>query len=491
MNNFSKEILSRLKGLRKNQPIPIAHRGASAWANENTLRAFRIANKLCSQMWELDVQLTKDKICVVCHDDNLLRLTGYDLNIFECNWDDLKNIPLKKGGHLTTLREVIILCKELNSWLYIEVKGKGAGIAALNELRNYNFQNALLGSFEIDYLIELRENNCEYPLSILLPFGKEPIDLAGSVGVDIIHLCWEKAHPKPQQLIKPELLKDAKNSGLEVILWHEERPEILNELLVLPVLGICSDKPELLTPLPKIEDHKLKIVCHRGAETFTPENSMSSIELAFNQGFEVVEIDVRDTSDGIPMVIHDSRVNRTTNSGGQFNKMTYKQINQLDAGSWFDPFFSNEKIPKLEDVLNFAKGRGQVYIEIKKANPESIVRLIEKAEMLKETFLWCEDESVMDKLRFINNNIRLMSRRYDFDSIKATIERHNPYLVEFNGLNFSKEDIDFCHKNGVLTMSFTMSSNPNTIKKLSESGFDFLNLSHPEIFKIISLSREY
>ena len=63
MNNFSKEILSRLKGLRKNQPISIAHRGASAWANENTLRAFRIANKLCSQMWELDVQLTKDKIC--------------------------------------------------------------------------------------------------------------------------------------------------------------------------------------------------------------------------------------------------------------------------------------------------------------------------------------------------------------------------------------------------------------------------------------------
>ena len=40
-------------------------------------------------------------------------------------------------------------------------------------------------------------------------------------------------------------------------------------------------------------------------------------------------------------------------------------------------------------------------------------------------------------------------------------------------------------------LSFTMSSNPNTIKKLSESGFDFLNLSHPEIFKIISLSREY
>ena len=60
------------------------------------------------------------------------------------------------------------------------------------------------------------------------------------------------------------------------------------------------------------------------------------------------------------------------------------------------------------------------------------------------------------------------------------------YIVEFNGLNFSKDDIDFCHINGVLTMSFTMSSNPNTIKKLSESGFDFLNLSHPEIFKIIS-----
>ena len=75
--------------------------------------------------------------------------------------------------------------------------------------------------------------------------------------------------------------------------------------------------------------------------------------------------------------------------------------------------------------------------------------------------------------------------------MEIIIKDNNPYLVEFNGLNFSKEDIDFCHKNGVLTMSFTMSSNPNTIKKLSESGFDFLNLSHPEIFKTISSQKEY
>ena len=47
------------------------------------------------------------------------------------------------------------------------------------------------------------------------------------------------------------------------------------------------------------------------------------------------------------------------------------------------------------------------------------------------------------------------------------------------------------HDRTAKALSFTMSSNPNTIKKLSESGFDFLNLSHPEIFKIISLSREY
>ena len=62
--------ISSLKHMWRNRPICIAHRGASAWGNENTVRSFEIANKLCVDMWEVDVHLSCDGVCVVCHDDD-------------------------------------------------------------------------------------------------------------------------------------------------------------------------------------------------------------------------------------------------------------------------------------------------------------------------------------------------------------------------------------------------------------------------------------
>ena len=475
--------ISSLKHMRRNRPICIAHRGASAWGNENTVRSFEIANKLCADMWEVDVHLSSDGVCVVCHDDDLFRLTGIEINISESLWKELKNIPLKRGGFLSTFKDVVKLCKDLDSWLYIELKGKGTGEAAWNELKEQGFKNAILASFHEDYLLDLYKVDCDYPLSVLVPIGQDPFVMAESSKAEIIHLCWKHASPEPNKLVTNELLKKAKESNLEIILWDEERPKIVQELIQLPVLGICSDKPEMLVPYPKDTSQLFEIVCHRGAESFAPENTLTSVDLAFSQGFKFVEIDVRETLDGIPIVIHDSRVNRTTNSKGKIKDLTHAQATRLDAGSWFDKFFSGEKLPKLEDVLILAKGRGMVYIEIKEAKPKNIIEIVEKTGMLNNTFIWSENAEDLDELSFLNHKVRLMSRRYDFKSLEAAIERHAPYVIEFNGLKFTQEELKHCRDQGILTMSFSMSSNFKTLEKLAESGFDILNLSHPELIK--------
>ena len=472
-----------LKQKRRNRPISIAHRGASAWANENTLRAFNTANNLCAEMWEIDVHLSYDGVCVVCHDDNLRRLTGLDISIKKSFWKDLKKIPLKQGGFLSTFKEVVNLCQKLDSWLYVELKGEGTGEAAWNELKEQGFKNAVLASFHEDYLLELHKLNCDYPLSVLVPIGKDPFAMAESSKAEIIHLCWKHASPEPYRLVTTELLKKAEESDLEVILWDEERPKIVQEIIKLPVLGICGDKPEMLVPSPKETSQLFEIVCHRGAESFAPENTLTSVDLAFSQGFKFVEIDVRETLDGIPIVIHDARVNRTTNSTGKIKDLTYEQATRLDAGSWFDKFFSGEKLPKLENVLTLAKGRGKVYIEIKEANPKTIIEIVEKTGMLHDTFIWSENAEDLDELSLLNHKVRLMSRRYDFKSLEAAIERHDPYVIEFNGLKFTHEELMYCRDQGILTMSFSMSSKLKTLVKLAESGFDILNLSHPELLK--------
>ena len=232
-----------------------------------------------------------------------------------------------------------------------------------------------------------------------------------------------------------------------------------------------------------------KIVCHRGAKTFAPENTLSAVDLAFDQGFNIVEIDVRQTKDGVPVVMHDSRVNRTTNGRVAIKKMSYDVVSQLDAGSWFDTFFTDEKVRPLEDVLVHAKGRGEVYIEIKEAEPKLLLELVQQFEMLEDCFFWCEDIRIMDQLRLLNKNLRLMARRYDFKTLKATIERHQPQVIGFNGLNFTEEELEQCRELGILSMPFYLGSGLEKLQKLIDSGADMLNLGNPELVKKILLSK--
>ena len=232
-----------------------------------------------------------------------------------------------------------------------------------------------------------------------------------------------------------------------------------------------------------------KIVCHRGAKTFAPENTLSAVDLAFDQGFNIVEIDVRQTKDGVPVVMHDSRVNRTTNGRGAIKKMSYDVVSQLDAGSWFDPFFAKEHVPRLEDVLVHAKGRGEVYIEIKEAEPKLLLEFVQQVEMIEECFFWCEDIRIMDQLRLLNKDVRLMARRYDFKTLDAAIERHQPQVIEFNGLKFTQNELERCREAGILSMPFYMGSVLDKLRKLIDSGADMLNLGHPELVKKILLSK--
>jgi glycerophosphoryl diester phosphodiesterase len=73
-----------------------------------------------------------------------------------------------------------------------------------------------------------------------------PLATAEAAGADIAHLCWERGGPRPQDLVTPELIAALAAAGRQIVLWHEERPELIADLVALPVLGICSDRPEPL-----------------------------------------------------------------------------------------------------------------------------------------------------------------------------------------------------------------------------------------------------
>ncbi|OWA33004.1 glycerophosphodiester phosphodiesterase [Saccharibacillus sp. O16] len=109
-----------------------------------------------------------------------------------------------------------------------------------------------------------------------------------------------------------------------------------------------------------------KCVAHRGFSGAAPENTLAAIRLAAKMNdIDWIEIDVQLSSDGVPVVIHDFTLQRTTNGSGAVHQHTLQQLKQLDAGSWKSRLFKGEPIPTLDEVLQEAKGRLRLNIELK------------------------------------------------------------------------------------------------------------------------------
>lgn len=107
------------------------------------------------------------------------------------------------------------------------------------------------------------------------------------------------------------------------------------------------------------------VEAHRGLSAAAPENTMAAIVPAIELGVDRVEIDVHATADGRAVVIHDDTLDRTTNGSGPVAATALADLRRLDAGAWKDPRFHGEKVPTLREVLELARGRTMIDIDLK------------------------------------------------------------------------------------------------------------------------------
>src|SRR5437667_8902361 len=120
------------------------------------------------------------------------------------------------------------------------------------------------------------------------------------------------------------------------------------------------------------------IIGLRGAAGEAPENTLRAFELALRQGADGIEFDVHLSADGVPVFIHDPRLDRTTSGRGRVRDHSLAALRKLDAGSWFNrrlaakarPRYAGLKYPTLSEVLIWARQRHCLaYVEIKRARP--------------------------------------------------------------------------------------------------------------------------
>lgn len=104
---------------------------------------------------------------------------------------------------------------------------------------------------------------------------------------------------------------------------------------------------------------------HRGARAYAPMNTIASFELALAQGADGVELDVRLTRDGEMVIMHDDRIDATTDGEGFVHDFTLAEIQALDAGSWFNDSFRGARVPTLDEVFEVIGKRTRINVEIK------------------------------------------------------------------------------------------------------------------------------
>jgi glycerophosphoryl diester phosphodiesterase len=146
-------------------------------------------------------------------------------------------------------------------------------------------------------------------------------------------------------------------------------------------------------------------VAHRGASCYAPENTLAAFRRALEDGTPAVECDVRRTQDGHLVVIHDATVNRTTDGRGLVGSLTLDALRRLDAGRWFGPEWTGERVPLFDEVLELVRGRALIKVEIKN-NPcpaggieGQVVNAIQRHGMEDDSFVMSFDHQAVRVVR--------------------------------------------------------------------------------------------
>ena len=149
-------------------------------------------------------------------------------------------------------------------------------------------------------------------------------------------------------------------------------------------------------------------IAHRGASGagLAPENTLAAVDQAIQIGVDVVEVDVHITADGKLVVVHDTTLDRTTDGTGPIRSQTSDRVRQANAGSWFDLDFSDQQVPLLEEVLEVARNRALVLIEIKADRiAEQVLRSVEDVAAGSRVIIQSLNRQTVQRVKLLDASI--------------------------------------------------------------------------------------
>lgn len=212
--------------------------------------------------------------------------------------------------------------------------------------------------------------------------------------------------------------------GLEPLTLQPGKPLVLKYRVILSS-GKAADRAD--TSLPQ-----RGICAHRGASATHPENTLPAFEEAIRLGAQMIEFDVWLSKDGMPVVMHDATVDRTTGGKGKLRDLTLDEIKQLDAGRWKSPKFAGERVPTLAETLAIMPDNIWLNVHLKEGAEAArrTAEVLVKSDRVRQAFLACTQEAAT-AARTVAPGIRIcnMSRQGSAgDYVDHTIQLRSEFI---------------------------------------------------------------
>lgn len=254
-------------------------------------------------------------------------------------------------------------------------------------------------------------------------------------------------------------------------------------ILIAAVMLMMFSETEIGSRFSVPEDTSILIIAHRAGAYGAPENTLAALNIAIESGADMAEIDVQQTKDKELIVMHDSNFKRITGMNKNVWDADYNEVSKLDAGKYYSMAFEGEKIPKLEEMLDSAKNKIDLMIELKSTGHETdlerkTVDLIEKYGMEKQCVIASMNMDILRKAKEYNTSIETVY----ITTLLLTDDYSNRYIdgysVETTFL--SSEMVHEAHFTNKKVFTWTANSE-DTIKKIILCGADGIITDSPSI----------
>jgi glycerophosphoryl diester phosphodiesterase len=220
-----------------------------------------------------------------------------------------------------------------------------------------------------------------------------------------------------------------------------------------------------------------RIVAHRGASAYEPENTIRAIRRAIEFAADMVEVDVQSTRDDHLVIIHDAEVERTTNGKGNVKDLTIAAIRKLDAGK-------GEKIPTMQEALEVAKDRIGVMIEVKSVGIEKrLLELIRSEEMSEQVIVTSFMTDVVSNIRKLDSKLstgQIFSWKIPNVAKRAVELKTTVMVPAFDLVN--RRMVQELHEVSVPLYAWTV-DNRRIAERLIELGVDGIVTNKPDLMQ--------